>query len=307
MHFIEHTRIFMRVAELASFTQAADDLGLPKASVSTAVQQLENSLGVRLLHRTTRKVTLTQDGQAYYERSKDALDDLDELENMFQQQSNSVLKGRVRIDMPTVVAQETVLPRLHELLDLHPQLEIELSSTERRVDLIREGFDCVVRAGNMVDPGLVARRLGTMRMLNCISPLYRQRYGTPETLEQLAQHRLVHYVPILGGKSAGFDYVQDERDCSLAMAGNVTVNNALAYQSACLAGLGIIQVPAPGVRALLASGQLIAILPQYEARPMPLSLVYANRRNLSGRVRVVMDWLAEVLEGYLAGADAAAS
>lgn len=301
MNLLDHMHTFTRVAELSSFTQAADSLGLPKASVSTAVQQLENRLGTRLLHRTTRKVVLTQDGQSFYERCKDALADMDELQTMFLRQTPQALKGRVRIDMSTVIARKVVLPRLHEMLALHPQLEFEISSTERRVDVVREGFDCVVRAGKVTEPGLIAKPLGSLRLVNCASPQYLQKHGTPQTLADLQQHQLVHYASTLGAKPIGFEYVQDDgTDCTLAMQGHTTVNNAEAYQAACLAGLGIIQVPVVGIRSLLAQGQLVEFLPRYQARPMPFSLVYANRRNVSTRVRVVMDWLSSVLLDYIA-------
>lgn len=295
-------RAFTRVAELSSFSQAALYLGLPKATVSTAVQQLENTLGTRLLHRTTRSVALTQDGQTFYERCKDALADLDDLQTMFQQPSAATgraLTGRVRVDMSTVMARSAVLPRLPELLQLHPQLEIELSSTERRVDVVSEGFDCVVRAGKVTDPGLVSRPLPPMAMVNCASPAYLARHGTPHTLDDLAQHQLVHYAATLGAKCSGFEYVADDgSDQAIAMGGPVTVNNAEAYQSACLAGLGLIQAPLSGVGDALADGRLVAVLPDYCARPMPLALVYANRRNQPARVRVVMDWLAAVVTDY---------
>jgi DNA-binding transcriptional LysR family regulator len=300
MNTLEQMHIFTRVAELASFTQAAEALGLPKASVSTAVQQLEATLGTRLLHRTTRRVQLTQDGQAFYERSKDLLSDMDELQTMFQQPGTLALRGRVRLDMSTGVARHAVMPRLPELLLAHPLLEIELSSTERRVDVVREGFDCVLRAGPVNDPGLIARPLGQLRMINCASPAYLQTRGTPETLSDLVTHELVHYVSTLGAKSGGFDYMEGDKDRVLPMPGPVTVNNAEAYTAACLAGLGIIQVPAVGVKDLMMQGRLVAVLPTHVARPMPLTMLYANRRNLSKRVRVVMDWLAGVVAVYLA-------
>ncbi|MCU7375517.1 LysR family transcriptional regulator [Paucibacter sp. O1-1] len=300
---IERMQIFHRVAELASFTQAAESLGLPKATASTAVQQLEAQLGVRLLHRTTRRVQLTQDGQAFYERSKDVLADVEELESMFQLQGAKGLSGRVRLDMTTGMARDLVIPRLPELLDRHPGLEIEFSSTERRVDLVREGFDCVLRVGAVLDNSLVARPLGLLRMANCASPAYLQAHGVPRTPADLAGHRLVHYVNTLGAKSSGFEYLQDGRAQQLAMAGAVTVNNADAYQAACLAGLGLIQVPVLVMTELLASGRLVEVMPDYPAPPMPLNMVYANRRHLSTRVRVVMDWLAEILGPHLQAAD----
>jgi DNA-binding transcriptional LysR family regulator len=298
MNFLEHMRIFSRVAELSSFTQAADNLGLPKATVSTSVQQLENQLGARLLHRTTRKVLLTQDGQAFYERCVDALADMDELQTMFQQKDAALLKGRVRIDMSTEMAQDAVLPRLPELLHTYPLLEVEVSSTERRVDLVREGFDCVLRAGKVVEPGLIAKPLCDMRLVNCVSADYAARHGVPQTLADLAAHQLVHYAAVLGSKPIGFEYVQGDEDRALAMPGQVTVNNAGAYQSACLAGLGLIQAPYVGLRRWIASGELIMVLLAFEARPLPLSLVYASRRNQSARVRVVMDWLSRVVTAH---------
>lgn len=301
----DRMHIFVRVAELASFTQAAEVLGIPKASASTAVQQLETQLGTRLLHRTTRRVQLTQDGQAYYERCKDLLADVDELQSMFQHPDGAGLKGRVRIDMSTGMARNVVVPRLPELLARHPGLEVELSSTERRVDVVREGFDCVLRTGAVVDSSLVARPLGLARLVNCASPAYLRAYGTPRSLADLPGHRLVHFVNTLGARSAGFEAVVDGALVLTPMQGALTVNNAEAYMAGCLAGLGLIQVPHLGVVDLLARGDLVEVLPQLAAPPMPLTLMYANRRNLPRRVRTVMDWLAQVVAEHLAQVAAA--
>ncbi len=293
---IDRLQIFHRVAELASFSQAALSLNLPKASASIAVQQLETQLGARLLHRTTRRVQLTQDGQAFYERSKDVLADMDELQSMFQLQNAKGLTGRVRLDMSTGLARNIVIPRLPELLAAHPLLEVELSSTERRVDLVREGFDCVLRTGSVVDTSLVARPLGALQQLNCASPAYIKAFGMPQTLADLAKHRLIHFVGTLGSKSAGFEYTDETgTPRNVVMGGAVTVNNAEAYTAACLAGLGIIQVPQIGESEHLRSGALVEVLPQFLAPPMPLNLLYPHRRNLSHRVRVVMDWLGAVI------------
>lgn len=300
MSLIDRLHIFARVAELASFTQAAEALGLPKASASTAVQQLEAQLGTRLLHRTTRRVQLTQDGQAYYERCKDLLADLDELQSMFQHIEGASLRGRVRIDMSTGMARNVVMPRLPELLARHPALELELSSTERRVDVVREGFDCVLRTGAVVDASLIARPLGAARLANYVSPAYLRQYGMPQSLADLANHRLVHYVNTLGARSTGFEAMVDGTLVLTPMQGAVTANNAEAYMAGCLAGLGIIQVPCLGVMDLSARGELVEVLPHLQAPPMPLTLMYANRRNLPRRVRTVMDWLAEVVGAYLA-------
>lgn len=303
MNQLEAMQIYVRVAELASFTQTAESMGLPKASISTAVQQLESLLGTLLLHRTTRRVQMTQDGQAFYERCKDLLADVDELQGMFRL-GEAALEGRLRVDMPLGVARNILVPRLPEFLRDHPRLEIELSSTDRRVDLVREGFDCVLRVGSLADSSLIARPLGHYRLINCASPAYLASNGMPQTLDDLARHQLVHYVPSLGAKSSGFEYVDalnGGETRSLPMAGAVTVNNSEAYQSACLAGLGIIQAPEVGLRSLIDAGHLVELLPQYRASPMPVSLLYANRRHLPKRVQVFMAWAAGIMQPYLMG------
>lgn len=292
-------RQFARVAELASFTQAAESLGCPKATVSATVQRLERQLGTRLLHRTTRRVQLTQDGQAFYERCKDVLADLEELEQLFLP-TPAALRGRLRVDLPVGAARQLVLPRLPEFMAAHPQLEIELSCTDRRVDLVREGFDCVLRVGALGDSSLVARPLGWLRQLNLASPEYLRVHGVPQSLEDLAGHRLIHYASVLGQRSAGFEYVDAAgQACSLPMAGTLTVNNSEAYEAACLAGAGLVQVPVPGLSDLVSQGRLVEVLPQFQAPPLPVSLVYAHRRQLPQRVQVFMNWLSEVMRPHL--------
>ncbi|MBS7660861.1 LysR family transcriptional regulator [Pseudomonas lalucatii] len=295
MNKLELLRTFVRVTELASFTQAGESLGLPRSTVSEQVRALEALLGARLLHRTTRRVHATQDGLVLYERSKDMLAHMDELEGLFRQ-DGTALAGRLRVDMPSSVARKIVLPRLAEFVARHPQVELEISSSDRQVDLVGEGFDCVLRVGELPDTSLVARRLSGFSMVNCASPAYLQAYGTPATLEDLAAHRLIHYVPVLGARSTGFDYVANGRLRQVPMTGNVTVNNTDAYEAACLGGLGLIQAPLAGVRDYLASGRLCAVLPDYLAPPMAVSLLYADRRYLPQRVRVFMQWLEGLIE-----------
>jgi DNA-binding transcriptional LysR family regulator len=294
MNRLDIMQVFVRVAELSSFTRAADSLGLPKASASTAVRKLETLLNTQLLHRTTRRVRLTADGEAFYERCKEVLDDVDDLQSMFQQGSQA-LRGRLRVDMSSGLARNFVLPRLPEFLDAHPQLEIELSGTDRYVDVIREGFDCVLRVGPVADSTLVARQLGVLPVITCASPAYLERHGTPQTLEDLDAHQLVHYVSTLGARSPGFEYAEGGSYRSRPMAGALTVNSSEAYLAACLAGIGLVQVPRPGVAALLESGRLVEVLPQLHAEPMPVTLLYAQRRNLPNRVRAFMDWVAALL------------
>lgn len=298
MNRLDAMQSFVRVAELASFTKAAESLGLPKASISTAVQQLESLLATRLLHRTTRKVHMTQDGQIFYERCKDLLADMDELEGLFQQ-GVSNLSGRLRVDMPSGMAKNHIIPRLPELLSQHPQLQVEISSTDRRVDVVREGFDCVIRVGRLSDSSLIARPLGALELLNCASPDYLARFGTPTTLADLANHQLIHYVITLGSKSPGFEYTEKGETKFLPMAGNITVNNSDAYSAACIAGLGIAQIPRIGAQDYLAEGKLVEVLNNFRAHAMPVSLIYPNRRNLSRRVQVFMDWVGSVMNDYV--------
>ncbi|WP_416308085.1 LysR family transcriptional regulator [Neptunicella sp. SCSIO 80796] len=300
MDRLDDMQHFVRVAEMASFTKAADSLGMPKASISISVQRLETQMGARLLHRTTRKVSLTQDGVTFYERCKDLLADMDELSTLFLQ-TEANLSGRIRVDMPVAIAKNIVCPALADFIASHPDIEVQLSSTDRRVDMIQEGFDCVVRVGNLTDSELIARPLGTLRIINCVSPAYIQQYGEPTHIEQLSEHRLVHYVQNIGSKSAGWEYHDGKSYRCIDMPGAVTVNNSEAYTAACLAGLGIIQVPAVGVKNLLSLGQLLEVLTNYTAESMPVSLLYPNRRNLSKRVQVFMDWLTLLIKDYAQG------
>ena len=301
MNQLDAMQIFVRVAELSGFTAAAESLGLPKATVSLAVQQLENQLGTRLLHRTTRSVQLTQDGQVVLERSKDLLADMSELQQMFRKQP-SALSGRLRVDMPLAIARELVIPQLPDFLRQHPALQLELSSTDRRVDLVREGFDCVLRVGALLDSSLIARPVGQYRMINCASPRYIAEYGMPQSPTELDRHQLVHYQANFGGRDPGFEYVDPQVPGSVrhvAMAGVLTVNNSEAYTAACLAGLGIVQSPEPGMRSYLASGQLVEVLPACRPAPMPISFIYANRRQLPQRVQVFMNWMTDLLQSRL--------
>lgn len=197
------------------------------------------------------------------------------------------------------IARRFVIPRLPEFLAVHPQLEIELSSTDRRVDLVHEGFDCVLRIGSLDDSGLVARRLGELVQLNCASPAYLRAHGTPRSLEELSRHRVVRYAPAMGAAATGFEYHDGERWRTWPMASCITVNNTDAYQAACLAGLGLIQAPALGLEALLERGELVEVLPQLRGPALPVSLIYPSRRNLPRRVQAFMAWLETILQPAL--------
>lgn len=293
----ESLEIFIRVAELGSFTRAAETLGMSKATVSDSVRDLEALVGTRLLQRTTRKVQMTQDGQGFYERARQVLADVEDLETMFH--GDAAIGGRLRVDMPLGVARNILIPQLPAFLDAHPNIKVDLSSTDRRVDVIAEGFDCILRVGRLEDSSLVARPLGHFTLVNCASPGYLEHYGVPLSIDDLARHRLVDYAPSLGPRAAFFEYADGAEVRSVAMQAAVTVNNSDAYQSACLAGLGIIQAPRSGLEHLLANGSLVEILPHHRAAPMPVTLLYPNRRQLAKRARLFMLWLAEVMQPYV--------
>jgi len=295
-------RVFLQVAELAHFSRAADELGLPKGRVSQVIRELEARLGTRLFQRTTRRVSLTPDGELLAERAQALLADAGEIEALFQQDAQ--LTGRLRVDLPVRLALDTVLPALPTFLAAHPGLQVEVSCTDRRVDLVEEGFDCVLRVGAVHDPMLVARPLGQMSMVNVASPAYLAAHGTPATPEELlsAGHLLVHYSQTWADRRPRFDWVDAARQQhTLTLPSRITVNNTDAYQAAAVAGAGIAQFPLQGVRHLLAEGRLVRVLEGFDAAPLPVRLVTSQRRHTPRRVRVFMDWLADRVAGRLDG------
>ncbi len=298
MNRLDAMTTFVRVAELQSFTAAAESLGLPKSSASAAVAQLEAHLKTQLLFRTTRRVQLTHDGQAYYERCRDLLSDFEDVDAMFER-TPSALTGSLRVDMPVSLARNFIVPRLPSFLDRHPGVDVELSSTDRRVDVVAEGFDCVIRVGWLADSGLVARPLGELKMGNYASPAYLAAHGEPSTLDDLTRHRLIHYSSTLGSRPFGFEYRDGDAYKTVDMAGRITVNNTEAFQAAALAGLGLLQSPRTGNRRHVADGALVEILGAYEAEPLPVSLVYPRRRHQARRVRAFIDWISQAMEDYL--------
>ena len=219
MQNLEPILIFITVAEMGSFTHAADSLGIQKGRASTAVRKLEEDVGVRLLHRTTRSVQLTEDGRAFHARARDLLAEVDDLHSMFAG-DRVALRGRLRVDLPTEVARTTIVPALPDFMATHPELELEVSSTDRQVDLVQEGFDCVLRLGPIRDETLIARPLGLLRMVNAASPAYLARYGVPRSLEDLQrqEHRTIHFSTMLGARPywMGISGRRQLRDASVA-------------------------------------------------------------------------------------------
>ncbi len=295
---LDALRIFVKVAELSSFTGAGEQLKMPKSRVSMRISELEAQLGSRLLTRSTRVVLLTPDGEQLLPRARRLLADAEDLDAMFQAPRS--LRGTVRVDLPINIARDIVIPRLPELFLLHSQLEVVLSTTDRRVDVVREGFDCVLSVGTLADSGLVARRLGFLTLANCVSAGYATKHGTPRSLDELERHLVVHYSLRLGSEEPSFEWVEGERVREKPMKSLITVNNADAYRAACLAGLGIIQAPRMGLDASIQAGVLVEVLPQHTAAPMPVSLVHPHGRSVPKRVRAVMAWLAQQVTPRLA-------
>lgn len=300
MQNLEPLRIFMTVADMESFTRAAESLGIQKGRVSTVVRKLEEDVGVRLLHRTTRRVQLTEDGRVLHARARDLLAEVDDLHSMFAG-DHVALRGRLRVDLPTAVACTAIVPVLPQFMAVHPGLQLEVSSTDRLVDLVQEGFDCVLRLGPIKDETLIARSLGSLRMVNVASPAYLARHGIPHSLEDLKrqEHRTIHFSTLLGARPYGWEYPHGDGYARLQLPGALHVNNAQTYEAAALAGLGLIQVPLLGVGPYLESGALVEVMPEFRRRALPVSLVVAHRSNLSRRVRAFMRWIEDVLAPYL--------
>ncbi|QDQ26209.1 LysR family transcriptional regulator [Chitinimonas arctica] len=294
MDRIHAMQIFVRVAESGGFTRAADLLQLPRATVSMAVQQLEAQLGVRLLQRTTRRVQLTQDGTAYLERCQRLLGDFEETEALFRQ-AGRMPAGRLRVDVPGRIGRLLIAPALPGFFARYPDISLELGVSDRPVDLVREGVDCVVRVGELHDSGLVARRLGLLEQGNYASPAYLARYGTPKRLTDLSAHLAVHYISPANGRVLEWEYLEEGMRKTLAMNGRVAANHAETYIACAIAGQGLIQVPRHDMHAHVAAGELQEVLPEWTAPPMPISVCYPHRRHLSRRVQAFVDWMAELL------------
>jgi LysR family transcriptional regulator, regulator for bpeEF and oprC len=288
-------RLFTRIVELGSFTKAADDLQLPRATVTHAIQQLEKRLGTRLLHRTTRHVSPTQDGEAYYERCMRLLADMEETENAFAAAGSSP-KGKLRVDLQGTLAKHFVLPRIQEFFERYPEVELEIGMGDRLVDLVREGVDCVLRAGEPRDSSMVARRVTALRQVTCASGEYLRRHGIPKTIDDLRTgHRAVNFLSTATGKALPFDFLVDGQARTVRLPGSVSVTDADAYVACCAAHLGLVQLPRYHVESRLEDGVFREVLNKWQPAPMPVSVMYPHHRHLSPRVRVFVDWLADVM------------
>ncbi|TFY91281.1 LysR family transcriptional regulator [Pseudomonas nabeulensis] len=283
-------RVFTRIVELGGFAKAADSLQMPRASVTILIKQLEVHLGVQLLQRTTRQVSPTLDGAAYYQRCVRLLADLEETEAVFSTQRQNP-RGTLSINMPSGIGRLIVIPALPTFTARYPQIELEIGLNDRPVDLIREGVDCVLRGGLALDESLVARPLAQMDQLTLASPEYLQRMGVPHAIDDLARHQMVEYVSSASGKRYGLEFQIGSEVRPINLPKRVAVNSSDGYFAACEAGYGLIQAPYYHARRQLAQGSLVEVLPGVAVPTMALSALYPPHRQLSQRVRVFVDWL----------------
>ncbi|MES2933272.1 MAG: LysR family transcriptional regulator [Pseudomonadota bacterium] len=286
-------KIFSSVAELGSFTKAADRLQLPKASVTNAVQALEKHFRVQLLQRTTRKVSLTQEGALYQQHCLFLLAEMAQTEQLFSGTFTKP-KGVINVELPERLARLTVIPALPDFFAKFPDIELRLGASDRLVDLIGEGIDCAVRVGELPDSSMVARRIGMMEQINCGAKSYLDRAGRPQTLDDLRQHVAVNYFSSRTGRDLDWEYRADGKDHTLKMRSNISVSSSEAYLACCVAGLGLIQAPRSGIEELFDAELLEEILPQWTPAPLPVSVIYAQQRHLSPRVRAFVDWVADL-------------
>jgi DNA-binding transcriptional LysR family regulator len=284
-------QVFTRVVERRSFTLAAEDLGLPRSTVTDAVKQLEARLGVQLLQRTTRHVSATLDGEAYHRRCLALIADLEDAEAAF---GGAKPKGLLRVDVHGTLARHFVLPRLPDFLAEYPEIELYMSEGDRLVDLIREGIDCVLRVGNLQDSDMIARRVAMLTEMTCAAPAYIDRFGMPSTIEALDGHRMVGFRSSATGALLPLEFILDGVVRNVHLPAAVAVDGAESLVAAGRLGLGLIQVPRYHIESDLQRGTLVSVLPDYPPTPTPVSLLYPRNRQLSPRVRVFIDWLVEV-------------
>ncbi|MDQ2083506.1 LysR family transcriptional regulator [Xanthobacteraceae bacterium Astr-EGSB] len=291
MDRIDVMRLFVRIVERGSFAQAARDLQVPRPSATHAIQRLEAELGVRLLERSTRNVRPTLDGALYHERCVRLLADLDETENVFREAEP---RGPLRVDMQGTLARFFVLPALPAFLARYPGISLTLSEGDRMVDLITEGVDCVLRAGELTDSSLIGRRVADFEQLTLASPGYLERRGVPSTPDELEGHRMVAYAASATGQPYPLEFEKDGRMWEIPLPYDVVVRGAEIYTAAGVAGLGVIQVPRYRVEHQIAAGQLVVVMEAFPPPSMPVSVLYPQSRHLSSRVRVFIEWLSEL-------------
>jgi DNA-binding transcriptional LysR family regulator len=295
---------FARVVETRSFTQAAETLHMSKTSVTQLVQQLEARLRVQLLNRTTRKVNVTADGAAYYERVVRLLADMDDAETSLSGASASP-RGRLRVDVPTPLARMLLVPALPVFHARYPDIQLDMGVSDRMVDLIGENVDCVVRGGELTDQSLMARRVGDLQLKVCAAPDYLERAGIPSHPRELedTHHRIVGYHWSRTGKT--FPYAMRRGGEHIEVQGRyvLAVDDGNAYLAAGLAGLGVLWLPDYMCKAHLARGELVPLFEDWQLEPMPMYVAFPPNRHVSAKLRVFIDWIAELMAHHAPVAD----
>lgn len=290
--------VFVQVVDVGGFTRAAENLQLPKATVSTLIQSLEASLAVKLLHRTTRRVSVTVEGAAYYERALRVLAEVREAEDCVSR-SRLNPSGRLRVDAPTGLASEVIVPALPDFLERYPDIRLELGCSDRQVDLIEEGVDCAIRGGRkLADSSLIARRVGTMHYATCAAPAYLERHGRPGHPDDLVHHRCVNYFSTSHGKMFDWYFQRAGEKVQVALSSQVALSDSYAYTAAGLAGLGIVQMADFLMAPMLAAGRLVSVLDDWSNEPLPVYVVYPQNRHLSAKLRVFVEWIAQLFASH---------
>lgn len=297
MDKLQAMEVFVRVVETGGITRAADSLHMPKATAATLIQRLEATLGVKLLNRTTRHVSVTPDGAAYYERCVSILAEVRETEELLGKQQ-STPRGRVRVDVPTLMARSVFVPALPQFFERYPQIELALASNERRADLIEEGIDCAVWSGEIEESSLVARRVGFLYFATCAAPSYIAAHGQPRHPDDLARHRCINHFSPHSGKTVDWVFSKDGTRVQTSLHGNIALEDENSYVAAAEAGLGIAQIPAFVLKEAMERGTLELVLGDWFPDPSPLYVVYPQNRHLSNKVRVFVDWVAELLREH---------
>ena len=295
MDRLQAMQVFMRVVETNSFSKAAETLSLAPSSVTSIIKNLEAFLDVRLLQRTTRRLNLTADGTEYFDRCRQILHFIEETEASLHSATRQP-KGRLRVDMPGSIGRMIVLPKLAEFEKRYPDIELMIGLTDRPVDLIQEGVDCVIRTGALADSSLVAKRIGLLHWVTCATPEYLEFHGVPKTIADLDKHRAVNYFSSGTGRVSPFVFNVDGKDTPVQMQGNIAVNQSEAYLACGLEGLGLLQLSAYNVIPHLESGRLVSVMQDVQAAPLPVSLMFPHNRHLSPTVRAFVDWASEVFE-----------
>lgn len=292
-------RVFIRIAEAGGFAKAADAMDVPRATATKLVQDLERHLGVRLFQRTTRRVTVTPEGAAYYERAARLIAELNDMDESLQGAAARP-KGRLRVDVGSSLANLLLIPELPKFQKRYPELHLDLGVSDRNVDLVGEGVDCTIRGGELADTSLVARRLADLDWVTCASRGYLRAHGKPRHPGDLVEgdpgrtHAIVGYFSSLTGRHFPLEFERGEEQLSIPVNSSVAVNESTAHLNALLAGLGVGQTFRFMAEPHLQSGALVEVLGDWHRPRHPLQLVYPAPRHLHAKVRVFSDWAAEV-------------